>query len=289
MIGRIPVINLNAHQSELFHLRMLLHHVPGPKSFVDVHTIDGTVHSTYQAACKALGLLEDETEIDRIMEEAGSIRFGSSLREVFALILIIIRPSDPVRFLEEHKKLLFEYLMHQQKVTELNDAIVNEGIMRIQIVLHQHGLDLEKDFKLPKPDPAMLLLNTGIPNDIRDETSYNVDQLQCFLSDSVPNLNEEQADFYHAVVESDDNKPSTLFALDTPGGTGKTHVLSILLAKVRSQKKVALATATSGTAATLLPNGRTLHSSCKVPLSVDDKSTCSITKRASTGLSSHRH
>ena len=130
--------------------------------------------------------------------------------------------------------------------------------MRIQIVLHQHGLDLEKDFKLPKPDPAMLL-NTGIPNDIRDETSYNVDQLQCFLSDSVPNLNEEQADFYHVVVESVDNELGTLFALDAPGGTGKTHVLSILLAKVRSQKKVALATATSGIAATLLPNGRTLH------------------------------
>ena len=82
MIGRIPVINLNAHQSELFHLRMLLHHVPGPKSFVDIRTIDGTVHPTYQAACKALGLLEDEKEIDRIMEEAGSIRFGSSPRSL---------------------------------------------------------------------------------------------------------------------------------------------------------------------------------------------------------------
>ncbi|XP_064637082.1 uncharacterized protein LOC135493586 [Lineus longissimus] len=30
MIGRIPVINLNPHQSELYYLRMLLHHIPSP-------------------------------------------------------------------------------------------------------------------------------------------------------------------------------------------------------------------------------------------------------------------
>ena len=35
MIGRIPVINLNACQSELYFLRMLLYHKPGAMCFDD--------------------------------------------------------------------------------------------------------------------------------------------------------------------------------------------------------------------------------------------------------------
>ena len=62
-IGRIPIINLNAHQSELYFLRMLLHHKPGPTSFEDLRTIDGVLQSTFQAACLKLGLLEDDNEI----------------------------------------------------------------------------------------------------------------------------------------------------------------------------------------------------------------------------------
>ena len=85
-VGRIPVINLNPHQSELYFLRMLLFHKAGARSFSDLRIIDGEEHPTFQAACLKLGLLQDDEEIDRVMEEMASVTFGSSLWHAFATI-----------------------------------------------------------------------------------------------------------------------------------------------------------------------------------------------------------
>lgn len=63
------------------------------------------------------------------------------------------------------------------------------------------------------------------------------------------------------------------------GGSSKTYTINLLLAAVRAQGGIALGMALSGIAATLLGNGRTLHSRCKVPIRIDETSMCSITKR----------
>ena len=54
----------------------------------------------------------------------------------------------------------------------------------------------------------------------------------------------------------------------------------LILAKLRSESKIALATASSGIAATLLTGGCTLHSTFKIPLDLVtmDVSICSIKK-----------
>ena len=68
--------------------------------------------------------------------------------------------------------------------------------------------------------------------------------------------------------------------MDAPGGTGKTFLINLILAKLRSEGKIALATASSGIAATLLTGGRTLHSTFKIPLDLYamDIPICSIKK-----------
>ena len=58
-------------------------------------------------------------------------------------------------------------------------------------------------------------------------------------------LNHEQREFFDMVVESVDNGMGKIFALDAPGGTGKTFCLTTLLEYVRGNAKIALATATS--------------------------------------------
>nr|GMD14732.1 ATP-dependent DNA helicase PIF1 [Ipomoea batatas] len=73
------------------------------------------------------------------------------------------------------------------------------------------------------------------------------------------------------------NKPSAFF-VDGPGGTGKTFLYRCLLAFVRSKGLIALATATSGIAASILPGGRTTHSRFKLPLDGTDKYVCNIGK-----------
>ena len=75
------------------------------------------------------------------------------------------------------------------------------------------------------------------------------------------------------------------FFLDAPGGTGKTFLINLLLAQIRSSGKVALAVASSGIAATLLSGGRTAHSTFKLPLNVlfDTEYVCPIRKNGPLG------
>eukprot|EP00267_Zea_mays_P047682 XP_020400166.1 uncharacterized protein LOC103638314 [Zea mays] len=73
-----------------------------------------------------------------------------------------------------------------------------------------------------------------------------------------------------------------LFFVDGPGGTGKTYLYRVLLATLRGQGKIVVATATSGVAASIMPGGRTAHSRFKIPLTIDDGAICSFTKQSGT-------
>lgn len=64
------------------------------------------------------------------------------------------------------------------------------------------------------------------------------------------------------------NEAGGLYFLDAPGGRGKTYHKSLILAAIRSQRKLELALASSGIAATSLEGGRTAHSALKLPLNV---------------------
>ncbi|XP_015161029.1 uncharacterized protein [Solanum tuberosum] len=67
----------------------------------------------------------------------------------------------------------------------------------------------------------------------------------------------------------------------TKGGSGKTFLYRALLATVRSKGFIALATATSGVAASILPGGRTAHSRFKIPINIDEQFSCNISKQSS--------
>lgn len=69
-----------------------------------------------------------------------------------------------------------------------------------------------------------------------------------------------------------------IFFLDAPGGTGKTFLISLILATIRSQNEIVLALASSGITATLLESGRTAYSALKLPLNmeINETLTCNI-------------
>ncbi|CAN1179608.1 ATP-dependent DNA helicase PIF1 [Linum perenne] len=62
------------------------------------------------------------------------------------------------------------------------------------------------------------------------------------------------------------------------GGTSKTFLYNCIISKIRSEGKIVLVVASSGIAATLLPDGVTAHSRFKIPLEVDNLSTCMVKK-----------
>ncbi|UYV75653.1 hypothetical protein LAZ67_13000856 [Cordylochernes scorpioides] len=69
-----------------------------------------------------------------------------------------------------------------------------------------------------------------------------------------------------------------LFSLMHPEELGKTFLINLLLAEVRSKNAIALAIASSGIAATLIAGGRTAHSMLKLPLNIANEQypTCNI-------------
>jgi superfamily II DNA or RNA helicase len=140
---------------------------------------------------------------------------------------------------------------------------------------------MQKDIKmypLPSIDDTYDA-SCDIPREIFEEASIEANEDDVALSDT---LNEEQRAAYDEIMSSVDTEDGGLFFVDGPGGTGKTYLYRALLATIRSQKKIAVATATSGVAASILPGGRTAHSRFKIPLTIDNGAFCTFTKQSGT-------
>ncbi|XP_026419750.1 ATP-dependent DNA helicase pfh1-like [Papaver somniferum] len=83
-------------------------------------------------------------------------------------------------------------------------------------------------------------------------------------------------DLMKKVVNSVSQRESSIFFIDGPGGSGKTFLYRAILAYLRTEGHIAIATATSGIAATMIPGGRTAHYRFKIPVPADSTSTCNI-------------
>ncbi|XP_075110437.1 uncharacterized protein LOC142181314 [Nicotiana tabacum] len=93
-------------------------------------------------------------------------------------------------------------------------------------------------------------------------------------------LNPEQEQAFNTILHSVDCGTDSLFFVDGPGGTGKTYLYRALLENVRSRGMIALATATSGVAASILPGGRTTHSSFDIPLQTNETTMTNMSKQS---------
>ena len=68
---------------ERYYLRLLLTVVRGPRSFEELYYVDGVRCATYQTACIARGLAENDQEWQECFDEAIHFTTGSSLRTLF--------------------------------------------------------------------------------------------------------------------------------------------------------------------------------------------------------------
>ena len=96
-------------------------------------------------------------------------------------------------------------------------------------------------------------------------------------------LNFEQQKVFKNVCDSVERNEGSFFFVYGSGGTGKTLLWKTIITYLRAEGKIVLAVASSGIASLLLPGGTTAHSKFKIPLIVDDNSTCSISKQSPLG------
>ncbi|XP_004531091.2 uncharacterized protein LOC101454283 [Ceratitis capitata] len=87
------------------------------------------------------------------------------------------------------------------------------------------------------------------------ELQYSTVEMAAIVASNVPLMNEEQRTIYDRITLAVPAGQGGFFFLVAPGGTGKTIVISQILAEMRSNNGIALAVASSGIAATLLDGG----------------------------------
>jgi hypothetical protein len=104
----------------------------------------------------------------------------------------------------------------------------------------------------------------------------------------VQNLNLEQLSDYTEIIEHVINRKGRVFFVDGTGGTGQSFLYMCLIATVHLEGVIAVATATSGIATSIMPGGRTTHSVFKISIKISDGSICRFSKQSDTANLFHR-
>jgi hypothetical protein len=271
-IGRI--VYANPGEGERYFLRVLLNHVRGATSYEDLRTVAGVTYSTFREACEKRGLIEMDKSIDDCLTEATTFQMSCALRRLFATILVFCEATNIRGLWDKHKDTLGEDLSRDNK----NTSTVEQMVLRdIRDMLHSMGKDI-RDYGLP-PICDMGPNSIDMMKEVREEHNVSVDQDHLDIFDS---LNKEQREWFDEIIQHVLANKSQVFFVDGPRGAGKTFLYKALLARVRSKGLIAIATATSGIAASILPGGRTAHSRFKIPIKIGDNSMCSFTKQSGT-------
>uniref|UniRef100_K3YCB4 ATP-dependent DNA helicase n=2 Tax=Setaria italica TaxID=4555 RepID=K3YCB4_SETIT len=271
-VGRL--VSAHPAEGERYFLRVLLNHVAGATSYRDLRTVDGVLLPSFREAAERRGLIKEHNTLDEYLIENSLFHMPSSLRRLFATILVFCEPNDVFGLWTKH----LDAMSEDYRRNNPNPSLVEQMVLiDIRNMLQSMGKDI-RSFPLPGIDDAYDDAS-GIPREIFEEASIDQDLEDVGLSDS---LNKEQRAAYEEIMSKVDTEQGDLFFVGGPGGTRKTFLYRALLGTLRNQNKLAIATATSGVAASIMPGGRTAHSRFKIPLTLEDGGCCSFTKQSGT-------
>jgi hypothetical protein len=267
-------------QRERFYLRMLLTVVTGATSFQDLRTVNGTAYATYKQACIAMGLLQDDQEWVQCLTEAAVMQLGSSLRSLFATILLHCNPTSPGLLWDQFKHHICDDLRVRLQTIYPDREFTNDEVYMYGLHLINEILIRSETTIAHYPDMPAIQGNWHIevPGNrlLQQQRDYNVDELATTVTHNLQLFNQHQRQVYDAAINSVAHKRGEVLFLHSAGGCGKTFVCNTIAAAVRAQGKIALCVASSGISSLLLNGGRTAHSTFKIPIEIDEASHCSM-------------
>ncbi|GFX95421.1 ATP-dependent DNA helicase [Trichonephila clavipes] len=243
------------------------------------------VQPSFQAACKALGLLEDDAHWNSTLEEASISESLNKIREFFAIILVFCQIGDPMKLWEKHRDSLSEDVKKQIEAQQGNidlylDIVYSQCLILLEdIVISMSGKALlQFGFLSPSREARFTISN----HQYVKELAYDTVHLNEIVAENIPKLNQELKEIYDKILNSISSNSGQCYFLDSPGGTGKTFLINLLLAKIRCERSIAIAVASSGIAATLIHGGKTAHSAFKLPLNLhhSESVNCNISKQS---------
>ncbi|XP_053945028.1 uncharacterized protein LOC128854731 [Anastrepha ludens] len=229
--------------------------------------INGQMCATYREACQQLHLLEDDTHWDATLRDASISSPPNPIRMLFAIIISTCFPSNPLELWNKYKDFMAEDILIRLQHR------YNDPALLLTLEMYNEALIMIEDLCLTIANKALGQLGLTQPNrpmhdlferELQREQQFDHDELHA----------------YDKVMQAVNDNTGGLYFLDAPGGTGKTFLISLILATIRSERKIALALASSGIAATLLDGGHTAHSALKLPLNMQaiETPTCNISR-----------
>lgn len=87
-LGRVYTID--PKNVECYHLCLIHHHIKGLTSYSFLMTVNNTEYPTFQATCRALGLLEDDNQWNLALEEATVCRLPNKMKELLVEWFFIV-------------------------------------------------------------------------------------------------------------------------------------------------------------------------------------------------------
>lgn len=170
---------------------------------------------------------------------------------------------------------------YEFRIFENNDEMRNEALVLIEDMCVLMCSSLLSTLGMPAPNRSM---HDAFNCELQQEQDYDRDEQAERVRKNMRLLNCEQKNVYDSLIKVVDDGTGGIYFLDAPGETGKTFVISLILATIRSRSQIALVVASSGIAATFLEGGRTAHSALELPMNLltVDKPTWTMTKNSAT-------
>ncbi|OMO49907.1 DNA helicase PIF1, ATP-dependent [Corchorus olitorius] len=113
------VIQVNACAGDLYYLRLLLNVVRGPRSFEEIRTVRGILYPTFQAACKASGLLGNDREWNACIVEAAHSASSYELRVLFVMIVVFCQVHLNAGGRTAHSRFKIPLSIHQWSTCDI--------------------------------------------------------------------------------------------------------------------------------------------------------------------------
>ncbi len=244
--------------------------VKGAKSFQDMATVNGMVYVSFRDACKARGMMDDDSEIIAALQEIVDTTISVEvIRRQFVILLLNGAPANA--------QALFHFF-----ADDLCDA--RDGPDAVNIALHALEAEMqERHRSLQDADYGFIMPEVG---DLQ-----RVNRRRCLadvaiataeavrLRDSITSqFTDEQHAALHRIIRSiDEDHDIKLFGLLASAGCGKTIFANGLASYLRASNRSVMCVAASGLAAILLSDGCTAHSALKIPIPAHDTTMCNLT------------
>jgi hypothetical protein len=267
--------HVNTTIGEQFYARLIFLHT-SPRSYEQAKTVNGKLHGTFQAAARAMGLLDDFNEAFMCLQEAtvALCQQAEPLRRLFCILLregwplatVLTADSADPNFADYDtvkQALMSDYLAeerHPQKAFQKLLEYIHDYVTK-------NTSKTMQDYGLPDPPNVKSELD-------REELLYGSHATRALLHEAFTEMQKQwTTEFYEAfaMTKRVEAAGGGYCVIKGGGGVGKTTLTAALIAYFRAQNNIVRIAAPTALAATLHPGGVTFHDLFKLNIVETDK------------------